>query len=77
MAKQPVNNEQKPSLLQRIKDFFSEVRTEMDKVTWPTKDDLKVSTKVTMYMLGTMAAVVFLFDQVFNKAILLLFSAVS
>lgn len=64
--------EQKPGLVARIQAFYADVVMEMGKVTWPTMDDLKVSTKVTMFLLLAMAAVVFLFDKVFEQFVLLL-----
>jgi preprotein translocase subunit SecE len=60
--------------IQKIQVFFEEVRTELDKVTWPSYEDLKVSTKVCLYMLGIMVAITFLFDQVFNRVVLGLLS---
>jgi preprotein translocase SecE subunit len=64
--------EQKPGLIVRIQGFYAEVMMEMGKVTWPTLDDLKVSTKVTMFLLLAMAGVVFVFDKVFEQFVLLL-----
>ena len=64
--------EQKPGLITRIQGFYAEVMVEMGKVTWPTLDDLKVSTKVTMFLLLAMAGVVFVFDKVFEQFVLLL-----
>lgn len=63
--------------VQKLQGFFQEVRQEMDKVTWPSYEDLKVSTKVCLYMLGIMVAVTFLFDQIFNKVVLGLLSLAS
>jgi preprotein translocase SecE subunit len=72
MAK-PVNAaEPQPGLVTRVTNFYEEVRAEMDKVTWPTLADLKVSTQVTLYMLGIMAAITFVFDQVFQQVMLFL-----
>jgi len=64
--------EQKPGLAARIQSFYADVLVEMGKVTWPTMDDLKVSTKVTMFLLLAMAAVVFVFDKVFEQFVLML-----
>jgi len=64
--------EQKPGLIARIQGFYAEVMVEMGKVTWPTLEDLKVSTKVTMFLLLAMAGVVFVFDKVFEQFVLLL-----
>ncbi len=69
-----VTEQQKPGLIARVQSFYADVLVEMGKVTWPTLDDLKVSTKVTMFLLLAMAAVVFLFDKVFEQFVLLLFA---
>lgn len=72
MAKQVVVAEQKLGWFGKIKLFLEEVQVEMKKVTWPTVEDLKVSTKVTMYMLLVMAALIFVYDQVFQRLVLFL-----
>jgi len=67
-------SEQNPGLVARTKAFYADVVMEMGKVTWPTLEDLKVSTKVTVFLVLAMAAVVFLFDKVFERFVLLLLS---
>ena len=57
MAKQDVAASVQPGVVQRLTEFITEVRSEMKKVTWPSKEDLKVSTKVTMLLLVIMAAI--------------------
>ncbi len=70
MLKQTAMADGKPGLVQRVQSFFEEVRVELGKVTWPTVNDLKVSTKVTMVLLGIVSVIIFLFDQVFQIAVL-------
>ena len=77
MAKQATMNEVKPGVFQRSRTFLREVKAELDKVTWPSVDDLKVSTKVTLFLLAIMAGITFGFDQVFENFILLLLKAAS
>jgi preprotein translocase SecE subunit len=72
MAKQANMAEAQPNIFQRARNFLREVKTELGKVTWPTREDLQVSTRVTMYLLGGMAAIIFVFDQVFQFLILML-----
>lgn len=67
-----IATEQKTGPIARVQVFYEEVMAEMGKVTWPTLDDLKVSTKVTMFLLLAMAGVVFLFDKVFEQFVLML-----
>ncbi|MBI2424619.1 MAG: preprotein translocase subunit SecE [Candidatus Hydrogenedentes bacterium] len=65
MAKGATIAESKPGLVDRVKTFYQEVRAELDKVSWPSADDLKVSTKVTLFLILALAVVVFAFDKVF------------
>ena len=74
MATQATAATQRTNPIQRLTDFIAEVRQEMEKVTWPSMDDLKASTKVCMFMLLAMAAIIFGFDQIFNQIILALLS---
>ena len=62
MAKQPPADKGKPGPVARAKGFIQEVRVELSKVTWPTKEDLKSSTQVVLILLAAMAAIVWFFD---------------
>jgi preprotein translocase SecE subunit len=77
MAKQDIAQESKPNVFQRVRIFLEEVWTELGKVTWPSFNDLKASTRVTMYMLGIMGAIIFLFDRVFDIVMRLLLSVAA
>lgn len=74
MGNQATANESKPGIVQKTQNYIRDVKVEMDKVTWPTMNDLKVSTKVTMYLLLLMGFVMFAFDWVFAKAVLIMLS---
>jgi preprotein translocase subunit SecE len=63
----------KPGLVARAKIYGGEVRTEMEKVTWPTQEDLKASTTVVMMFLGLFAVVVGTMDVVLQNIVLWLF----
>lgn len=76
MAKQLVV-ENKPGVIQRMRTFFEEVRNEMKKVTWPTREDLMVSTKVTLYLLLIMAVIIFVYDKIFAVVVLFLLNIAS
>ena len=67
----------KPGIIDRLVDFVRDTYSELKKVTWPTMEDLKVSTKVTMFMLLVMAAITFGFDKVFELSIFTLLHLVS
>jgi preprotein translocase subunit SecE len=71
MAKQATATlEQKPSVFARVREFYDEVKWEMGKVTWPTKDELKSSTSVVLLLLGIITVVVYVFDIVFQYSIM-------
>lgn len=74
MAKGATISETKPGPVTRLQNFIQEVRVEMDKVSWPSSDDLKVSTKVTLFLILAIAGVIFVFDKVFSAVVVLLLS---
>ncbi len=65
----PTTNEPRVSLPQ----FLREVRTEMRKVTWPTRAEVTNYTAVVVFMLALMMAIVYGLDQGFSKLIFSLF----
>lgn len=48
---------------EKIIDFFVGVRKEMNKVTWPTKDELKESTAIVIVVCLIFAAFTYLVDM--------------
>lgn len=77
MAKQITAAESRPGILARIQEFFDDVVTELKKVTWPSREDLVASTKVTLYLLFIMAAIIFVYDRVFGFLIMTILSFAS
>lgn len=77
MAKQMTVDESRPNIVARIQGFFEDVVSELKKVTWPTREDLMASTKVTLFLLLIMAAIVFVYDRVFGFVIMLILSYAS
>jgi len=77
MAKTVTAVEEKTGIVDRVWGFGAEVVAELKKVSWPSLDDLKLSTKVTLYMLAIMAIITFVFDKVFEIAIVALLKLVS
>ena len=69
MAKQ-ATAEEKPGLFVRVREFYQEVMTEMSKVTWPSKDELKNSTQVVLFLLGVIGAVIYFYDRLFQLIVL-------
>jgi preprotein translocase subunit SecE len=70
MAKQLAMSDEKPGLFTRIRSFYEDVMTELRKVTWPSRDDLKASTKVTLFLIVVMAVIVFVYDAVLGGFIM-------
>ena len=66
MAKQITADESRPGIVARVQQFFDDVVNELKKVTWPTREDLVASTKVTLFLLLIMAAIIFVYDRVFG-----------
>lgn len=72
MAKQITADESRPGILTRIQEFFDDVVSELKKVNWPTREDLVASTKVTLFLLLIMAAIIFVYDRVFGFIIMMI-----
>ena len=51
----------------KIKKFSKEVSVEMKKVTWPTKEQLKESTRVVVIVCIVFAIFTFVVDQVVTE----------
>ncbi|MFP4501490.1 MAG: preprotein translocase subunit SecE [Candidatus Hydrogenedentota bacterium] len=65
----------KEGFIAKTKAFLDEVYVEMTKkVTWPTKDDLKAQTQVTLILLFVMAGIIFVYDKVFEVVVIGLLS---
>ncbi len=50
----------------RIRRFYEDVRSEMSKVAWPTRDELKEQTYLVLIMLGIMAFIIAVLDNIFK-----------
>lgn len=59
-----MTTETKPSPFSRLRNFILEIQAEMLKVTWPTKEDLQVSTRVVVILLLAMAVFTYVTDRV-------------
>ncbi len=66
---------QKPGFIQSIRQFFEDVQSEMKKVSWPTRGELKSLTQLVLWALLISGIVLGVFDIVFMnimKLVLLL-----
>ena len=61
------------TFIEKLKLFLSETRTELKKVTWPTREELKESTKVVIVSTFIVTIFVGVVDQVLNRIIRLVF----
>jgi len=60
-------------MLERIKTYLLETRTELKKVSWPTKDELKESTRVVIVASIVLTIFIGVVDQVLSRVIKLIF----
>ena len=56
-------------MFEKIRKFFSEIVAELKKVTWPTRDELKESTKLVIIATFVVTLVVGLVDQLLTLLI--------
>jgi preprotein translocase subunit SecE len=56
-------------MFKKIFDYLSQVRTEMAKVSWPTRAEMMESTKIILVMSLILAVAVFAVDRVLSFAL--------
>lgn len=56
-------------MIEKIAQFFADVKQEMSKVSWPTKDELIGSTWVVVGFSAVLAVVLFFMDQFLTRTI--------
>jgi preprotein translocase subunit SecE len=56
-------------MFEKIKNFLSETRAEMRKVTWPTRDELIESTKIVIIATFVVTLFIGLIDQLLTLII--------
>lgn len=61
-AKATKKSDKKPGFFARIRNWFGDVRTEMHKVVWPSKEELKTYTAAIIAMLVVFGVVIWLVD---------------
>ena len=55
------------SLITKVKDFFSGVKSEYSKIIFPNQEDLKKQTIATLIVSVVIGALIFLIDFVFKS----------
>ncbi|MCH7583193.1 MAG: preprotein translocase subunit SecE [Acidobacteria bacterium] len=68
-SKAPVAKERK-SFFRRLRDYLHEVRQELRKVTWPTRDQMIAFTTVTVITSAVLTAVIFGLDVAAKQFVL-------
>lgn len=61
---------ERKSFFARVKDYLHEVRVELKKVTWPTREQMIAFTTVTLITTVVLTGVIFGFDVVAKEFIL-------
>ncbi len=56
-------------MIKKIVTYFKDVRLEMSKVSWPSKDELIESTMIVMVVSGVLALFLFVVDSVLNRIV--------
>jgi preprotein translocase subunit SecE len=62
-------NDWRIGMVERLKKFLTEVRSEMRKVTWPTREELKESTKIVIIATFVVTIFVGVIDQILTLII--------
>jgi len=60
--------EEKKNWVQGIKDYYNELRSEMRRVTWPTRKQVEGTTAVVIFSVFVFAAYFFVVDSVLQRA---------
>ena len=63
--------------IRSIRDFVGDVRTELQKVTWPDTAQLKNSTFVILVFVTALTLIIFAMDFVINNGLTLLQSVLG
>ena len=61
------------SMMQQLRDYGKDVRAELAKVSWPTREELRDSTVVVIVTVLLVAAFIGIIDQGLNRAVALMF----
>ncbi len=76
MAKQMQATPPNPNVILRLYTYIQDVRGELEKVTWPSRDDLKAHTLVVLFFLALLAVMIGSMDVAFQRIVLTLFNLI-
>ncbi len=60
-------------MIEKLKNYLVETKIEIKKVTWPTKDELKESTRVVVIATIVLTAFTGVVDQILSRIVKLIF----
>ena len=60
-------------MIEKLKIYLIETRAEMKKVTWPTRDELKESTRVVVVATLVLTMFIGVVDQILSRIVKLIF----
>jgi len=60
-------------MVERLKTFLTETKTELKKVTWPTVPELKESTRVVIVATIVVTVFIGVVDQILSRIVKLIF----
>ena len=61
------------SAMDQVREYMKDVRGELTKVSWPTREELRDSTVVVIVTVLLVAAFIGIVDQGLNRAVALIF----
>lgn len=59
--------DEKPGFFKRIKHFFSDIKAELKRVTWPDKKRLKANAGIVIAIILLSVLMIFIFDTVISS----------
>jgi len=59
--------------MEQVREYMKDVRAELTKVSWPTREELRDSTVVVIVTVLLVAAFIGLVDQGLNRVVALIF----
>jgi preprotein translocase subunit SecE len=61
------------SAMEQVREYMKDVRSELTKVSWPTREELRDSTVVVIVTVLLVAAFIGIVDQGLNRVVALIF----
>lgn len=59
----------KPGLMERMSNYTGEIRTEMSKVIWPTKEELKSYTIIVLVSTAIISLILWVWDLFLGRVL--------